>query len=331
MKQLGILQRATCMLGVSLLPAGSVAAAEPEHVHHHANMAPVNVGRDPTDLPPALPRRPAQEVNVELEASEVTGFLATGASYHYWTFGGKVPGPFLRVRVGDTVNVTLKNNGENQETHSVDFHAAQAPHGGGMATAAETGGSGTFSFKAMRAGLFVYHCATPVAAEHIANGMAGLILVEPEQALPPVDHEYYFLQGEIYTEQPYGSEGLLAYSRTKLLAEQPEYYVLNGLTGKLADKAPLRIKAGETVRIFFGNGGPNRSSALHVIGGIFDEVYQAGSLENAPLKAVQTINVPPGSATIATLRFAVPGKYVLVDHALARVERGLFRTFVVAE
>lgn len=328
MKKIGLKKAVAYMLGCCLLLADAVVAAEPNHAHDHANMLPVDIGRDASDLPPPLQRRTAQEVDVVLEAREVTGYLAVGTTYHYWTLGGKVPGPFLRVRVGDTVNVTLKNHGENQETHSVDFHAAQAPHGGGMATAAETGGSGKFSFKAMRAGLFVYHCATPVAAEHIANGMVGLILVEPEQGLPRVDHEYYFMQGEIYTDQPYGSEGLLAFSRIKLLAEQPEYYVLNGLTGKLADKAPLRMKAGETVRIFFGNGGPNRSSALHVIGGIFDEVYQAGSLENTPQKAVQTFNVPPGSAAIATLRFEMPGKYILVDHALARVERGLFRTFV---
>ena len=134
-----------------------------------------------------------------------------------------------------------------------------------------------------------------MAAQHIANGMFGMILVEPEGGLPKVDHEYYVMQGEIYTEQKLGAKGELTQSYDKLLDEKPEYVVLNGAVGALTKDKPMHAKVGETVRIFFGNGGPNLTSSFHMIGEIFDHVYTEGSLSSPPLRDVQTTSVPPAA------------------------------------
>lgn len=289
----------------------------------------VSIVRSPTDLPPPIAKRGPQRVHVDLETVEVTGQLDDGTTYRYWTFNRKVPGPFVRVRVGDTVQVTLKNHDESMVQHNVDFHAVTGPGGGGMATEAMPGETKGFVFKAINPGLYVYHCATPMVAQHIANGMYGMILVEPAGGLPKVDHEFYVMQGEIYTEKAFGSSGLLADSYQKLLDETPEYYVFNGAAGALSDHKPLHAKVGETVRIYFGVGGPNKTSSFHVIGEVFDRVYSMASVTAAPLTDVQTITVPPGGASIVDLKLEVPGKYMLVDHALSRVARGLAGTMIV--
>jgi nitrite reductase (NO-forming) len=279
--------------------------------------------RDPADLPPPVGKRGPQRVKVDLETIEVTGKLADGATYKYWTFNQKVPGPFVRVRVGDTVEVRLKNHGDSAMMHNVDFHAVTAPGGGAKATEAAPGESRGFEFTAINPGLYVYHCAVPMAAQHIANGMYGLILVEPEGGLPKVDHEFYVMQGEIYTEQKLGAKGELTESYDKLMAERPEYFVFNGAVGALSKEKPLKAKVGETVRIFFGVGGPNYTSSFHVIGEVFDRAYAFGSLTSPPTRDVQTISVPPGGAAVVEFKLQVPGKFMLVDHALSRVERGL--------
>jgi nitrite reductase (NO-forming) len=212
--------------------------------------------------------------------------------------------------------------------HNVDFHAVTGPGGGAGATLAAPGESKGFTFKALAPGLYVYHCATPMVAQHIANGMYGMILVEPEEGLPQVDREFYVMQGEIYTEEAHGSEGALTESLDKLLAEQPEYYVFNGASDALVRK-PLHAKVGETVRVFFGVGGPNKTSSFHVIGEIFDKAYPLASITSAPMTDVQTITVPPGGAAVTEFKVDVPGRFVLVDHALSRMERGLKGLLVV--
>ena len=302
------------------------ARGEVPHAHTMAKIVktndPISIVRNPTDLPPPIGQRGPQRVKVELETVEVTGHLADGATYRYWTFNQKVPGPFVRVRVGDTVEVRLKNHDDSVVMHNVDFHAVTGPGGGAKATDAPPGDSRSFEFTAINPGLYVYHCAVPMAAQHIANGMYGMILVEPEGGLPKVDHEFYVMQGEIYTEQKIGTQGLLSESYDKLMAERPEFFVFNGAAAALA-KAPMKAKVGETVRIYFGVGGPNYTSSFHVIGEIFDRVYSMGSLTSRPVTDVQTVTVPPGGATVVEFKLEVPGKYMLVDHALTRVERGL--------
>lgn len=298
--------------------AATVATAGP------ADPNAVDIVRDPTDLPGPIGKRGPEKVVVNLETIEVSGQLADGTTYRYWTFNGKVPGPFLRVRVGDTVEVHLKNSADSTMTHSVDFHAVTGPGGGAVATQTQPGGETMFTFKALNPGLYVYHCATPMVAHHIANGMYGLILVEPEGGLPPVDREFYVMQGELYTAQPFGTSGNLTDDTTKLLAENPEYFVFNGASMALTtDAHAMHAKTGETVRIFFGVGGPNFTSSFHVIGEIFDRVFDQASLTSNPLTNVQTTLVPPGGATMVEFKLEVPGRYILVDHALSRLQRGL--------
>lgn len=326
--------------GVAMLAlsgAANAAGLDEQHVHGAAT-APAAAGaaaavtgdvvRDATDLPPPIARRNPETVRVNLETTEVTGKLDDGTTYHYWTFNGKVPGPFVRVRVGDTVEVTLKNAADSVMMHNVDFHAVTGPGGGAVATMAAPGESKGFTFKALNPGLYVYHCATPMVAQHIANGMYGMILVEPAEGLPKVDHEFYVMQGEIYTDEAHGTKGELNESIDKLLAETPEYYVFNGAANALANR-PLKAKTGETVRIFFGVGGPNKTSSFHVIGEIFDRAWPLASITSAPMTDVQTITVPPGGAAMTEFKVEVPGKFVLVDHALSRMERGLKGLLVV--
>lgn len=289
-----------------------------------ADASAVDIVREPTDIPAPVGNRGPETQRIDLETIELAGQLADGTTFKYWTFNGKVPGPFIRVRVGDTVEVHLKNLPDSLMAHSVDFHAVTGPGGGAVATQTQPGGETMFTFKALNPGLFVYHCATPMVAQHIANGMYGLILVEPEGGLPPVDREFYVMQGEVYTAQPFGTTGQLTEDTVKLLNENPEYFVFNGASMALASDAhALRANVGDTVRIFFGVGGPNFTSSFHVIGEIFDRVYNQASLTSPPLTDVQTTLVPPGGATMVEFKLEVPGRYLLVDHALSRLQRGL--------
>ncbi len=288
-----------------------------------------DISRLPTDLPPPIGKRDPKTVRVDLLTVEMEGRLAEGTTFGYWTFNGKVPGPFVRVRVGDTVEVHLKNAADSNMIHSVDFHAATGPGGGAAALQVDPGKEKSMSFKALKPGLYVYHCATPMVAEHIANGMYGMILVEPEDGLPPVDHEFYLMQGEIYTDAAYGQHGSQEFSVEKLLAEKPEYFVFNGSVGALTKLHPLHAKVGETVRLYFGVGGPNFTSSFHVIGEIFDKVYNLGGTISPPLEGIQTVTVPPGGAVITEFKLDVPGGYTIVDHALSRAERGLAGMLVV--
>ena len=288
-----------------------------------------DIAQDPTNLPPPIKRTGAEKVRVDLETVELEARLDSNSTYTFWTFNGRVPGPFVRVRVGDHVEVHLKNNENSSMMHNVDFHAATGPGGGAGATTAAPGEEKTVTFKALNPGLFVYHCAVPPVAQHISNGMYGLILVEPEGGLAPVDHEFYVMQGEIYTEEPFGTAGLLTESYDKLINERPEYFVFNGHVASLTEHYPLRAKVGETVRLFFGVGGPNFTSSFHVIGEIFDRAYQLGSVTSPPVTDVQSISVPPGSANIVEFKLEVPGRFVLVDHALSRAERGLAGYLIV--
>lgn len=309
--------------------ASYVPASGPVIVNNPASKG-ADIVRDPTDLPAPIGVREPQTVRIDLEAVEIEGQLADGTTFKYWTFNNQVPGPFYRVRVGDTIEVHMKNLTNSTMPHSVDFHAVTGPGGGATMTQTAPGQETVFTAKALNPGLYVYHCATPMVAQHIANGMYGLILVEPEEGLPPVDREFYVMQGEIYTNEAFGSTGLLTESTEALLDEDPEYLVFNGAVGGLTEQKPLKANVGETVRIFFGVGGPNFTSSFHVIGEIFDRVYDQASLTSAPLTNVQTTLVPPGGATMVEFALEVPGRYILVDHALARLQHGL-AGFLIAE
>jgi len=281
------------------------------------------IARSPTDLPPPITRNVPATVNIYLEAKEVVAEIETGTTFTYWTFNGKVPGPFFRVRVGDTVIVHFKNNETSTMMHSVDFHAVTGPGGGMAATESMPGEENSFSFKALVPGVFVYHCASAHIPSHISMGMYGLILVEPEGGLPAVDHEFYVMQGDIYTRWPAGTRGHQEFDATKLLDENPTYVVFNGRFAALTGTHTLNATVNDTVRIYFGVGGPNLISSFHVIGEIFDYVYNLGDLQSAPLQGVQTVMVPPGGAVVVDFGVQVPGNYLLVDHSLVRtIDKG---------
>jgi copper-containing nitrite reductase len=280
--------------------------------------------RNPSDLPSPIGERAPAVVKVTLTTKELVGVLdpASGTTYRYWTFDGKVPGPFIRVRQGDTVEVTLVNPKDSTMVHSVDFHAAIGPGGGAAFTQVPPGQSKTFSFQAGTPGLFLYHCGSPMIAQHIANGMYGMILVEPIGGLAHVDHEYYLMQGEIYTTAPKGKAGLQQFSAENLMAENAQYYVFNGAVDSLTKEYPLQAKEGETVRIYFGNAGPNSTASEHMVGEIFTRYFQLGSLTSPPLAGIQTAMVPPGGAAIFELSSNMPGEFALMDHAISRMEKG---------
>lgn len=296
-------------------PSGGSAApaAEPR-------TAPV-IARDPADVGSPIGDRGPTTVSVELETMEVEGQLADGTAYTYWTFGGTVPGPMVRVREGDTVELTLSNSAESANIHSIDLHAVNGPGGGAVATQVPPGDSRSFSFTPLNPGVYVYHCATPHIPSHIANGMYGLVVVEPEGGLPPVDRELYVMQGEIYTAEDRGAAGLVTYDGDKMIAEDPTYVVFNGGVAALTGDAAMTANVGERVRLFVGNGGPNLTSSFHVIGEVFDSVaVEGGSLIN---RDVQTTLIPAGGATWVEFTIDQPGDYLLVDHAITRsIDKG---------
>jgi nitrite reductase (NO-forming) len=312
----------------------ALTAQEITHSEHQAKTQTkiVDIVRDPADVPPVVGERRPAVVRVTLIAEEVVGTLdpSAGTTYRYWTFNGKVPGPMIRARQGDTVEVTLRNDASSHMAHSVDFHAALGPGGGAAFTQAVPGQSKTFTFQATAPGLFVYHCGTPMIAEHIANGMYGLILVEPEGGLATVDREYYVMQGEIYTTAAKGKAGMQLFSDAKLMEESPEYFVFNGAVDALTKTHPMQAKVGETVRVLFGDAGPNNTSSLHVVGEIFTRDYLLGSLTSPPLTSIQTASVPPGAAAILEFKASIPGQFPMMDHAMARMAKGLMATFEIS-
>ncbi|WP_066220425.1 copper-containing nitrite reductase [Formosa haliotis] len=270
----------------------------------------------PPHVPTPVGRRQAKKLIVDMEILEEEGEMTNGVSYVYWTFGGTVPGSFIRTRVGDEVEFHLKNHPDNKLPHNIDLHAVNGPGGGAESSFVAPGHEKVFSFKVLNPGLYVYHCATAPVGMHIANGMYGLILVEPEGGLPPVDKEYYIMQGDFYTKGAHGDRGLQPFDMQKAIDEKPDYVVFNGKVGALTGDDAITANVGETVRLFVGNGGPNLVSSFHVIGEIFDKVHvEGGELIN---DNVQTTLIPAGGASIVEFKVEVPGTFIMVDHSIFR-------------
>lgn len=270
----------------------------------------------PPFVPTPVGKRMAKKLIVDLEIQEREGEMTSGVKYVYWTFGGTVPGSFIRTRVGDEVEFHLKNHPDNKLPHNIDLHAVNGPGGGAESSFVAPGHEKVFSFKVLNPGLYVYHCATAPVGMHIANGMYGLILVEPEGGLEPVDKEYYIMQGDFYTEGKYGERGLQAFDMQKAIDEKADYVVFNGHVGAMTGDNALTAKVGEKIRLFVGNGGPGLVSSFHVIGEIFDRVHvEGGDLIN---ENVQTTLIPAGGAAIVEFRVDVPGTFILVDHSIFR-------------
>ncbi len=270
----------------------------------------------PPNVPPPTGRDYPARVIVNLEITEVDLEISEGVTYNFWTFGGTVPGNFIRVRQGDTVEINLKNDAGSKMPHNIDLHGVTGPGGGASSSFTIPGESSRFSFKALNQGLYVYHCATAPVGMHVANGMYGLILVEPPEGLPPVDKEYYVMQGDFYTVGKYREKGHQLFDMQKAIDENPTYVLFNGAESSLVGDTAITATVGEDVRLFVGNGGPNLVSSFHVIGEIFDRVqYEGGTnvQEN-----VQTTLIPSGGAAITEFKVQVPGSYILVDHSIFR-------------
>lgn len=285
-----------------------------------------DIGRDPNDVPPPTGRTAPAEVEIRVTAKEVIAEAADGVVFNYWTYDGQVPGPMWRARVGDTVVLTLTNDPSSLHPHNIDLHAVNGPGGGAAVTTVRPGETKSFRWKALNPGLYEYHCAQPNVSTHNAHGQYGLILVEPEGGLPPVDKEFYVMQGELYTEGPLGRKGLVAFDPHALLEGLPNYVTFNGRV----EKAPrMKAEVGDRVRMYVGNGGVNLVSSFHVIGEIFDVVHPEGAIGSEPHRDVQTTVVPAGGATIVEFTLDAPGKYMLVDHALARMNKGAWAVLEV--
>ena len=268
------------------------------------------------EVPPPVNRDHAALVKVKMETIEKTMKMADGVDYTYWTFNGDVPGQMIRVREGDTVEVEFSNNPNSTVPHNVDFHASTGTGGGAAATFTAPGRTSTFRWKALQAGLYIYHCAVAPVGMHIGNGMYGLVLVEPKEGLPKVDKEFYIVQGDFYTKGKYGEPGLQPFDMDKAIREDADYVVFNGHVGAIAGDNALKAKVGETVRMYVGNGGPNLVSSFHVIGEIFDKVYvEGGKLIN---ENVQSTLIPAGGAAIIEFKVDIPGSFTIVDHSLFR-------------
>ncbi len=279
------------------------------------------------NVPAPLMRSGNKTVVLHFEAKEYIGDIADGVKYHFWSFNGTVPGPMARIRVGDRVEFHLTNPKSNTQPHNIDIHAVNGPGGGAAVSTVSPGESKVFTFKAQAPGLFIYHCAAGSFVDHIANGMYGLILVEPEGGLAKVDREFYVMESEFFTGEP--ENGVAAFDISKGLDEHPTYVVFNGREGGLMGANVLKAKVGETVRIYFGNIGPNGISSFHIIGEIFDKVYVGGGIGGTVNTGIQTTLVPSAGATIVEFKVEVPGAYTLVDHSIFRVAKGAIGQLVV--
>lgn len=286
------------------------------------------IAADPTDIPAPIDYNESRHHDIHLVTKEYTVELAENETYDYMTFAregedGQVPGPMIRVRRGDTVELTLENQLDAEHQHNIDFHAVYGPGGGAANTTVAPGEQETIEFTAEYPGAFIYHCAVPELDHHIAAGMYGSIVIEPTDGLPDVDEELYFGQNELYTTNDINETGHHGFDLQGMLDEEPTYVAINGepfaITGDRY--GPVTVEQGDRVRLFFANGGPNQVSSWHTIGNVFETLYRDGDLVSAPDRYVETAPVGPGTTSVAEIDTPVPGTIKLVDHALSRAIR----------
>jgi nitrite reductase (NO-forming) len=306
-------------------PASNDAAATQAPTSVPANMshgeAAIGTAIDSAPIDPAPPPRSLTHlVHVRFEIKNALIQVAKGVQYQAWSFQSRVPGPFVRVTQGDTVDFTLVNRGTMP--HSMDFHAAQiAPSK--YYVNVNPNDSIQYRFVADVPGVFMYHCGTAPVAAHIANGMYGALIVDPRIARSPAK-ELVLVQSEFYmTPDSGGRPRSLAWDR--LLSLAPDYVVFNGRASQYAEH-PIGVKVNELLRLYVVNAGPNRFSSFHVVGGIFERVFVDGSQES-PLSGVQTVAVPVGGGSIFEIRLKQPGKYPFVTHAFADATKGAVGVF----
>lgn len=323
-------------VGTGMLATGSLGNGTDEvrrQMEEAEERASESVAADPTDIPEPIDRFESKTHDIELVCEEVTAEIEPGVTFNHMTFGGQVPGPMIRVREGDTVNLTLRNPERNNKPHNVDFHACYGTGGGAEATNVAPGEEASVKFKAMYPGAFIYHCAVATLDYHISSGMYGMIVVEPREGLPEVDHEFYFGQNEVYTQMDAGAEGHHSFDFQAMEAEEPTYVLLNGekYAYTADNRGPLEVETGDTARVFLVTGGPNLTSNFHPIGNVWTKSWAEGAIESEPERNVQTKPVAPGSCFIGEMEFPVPETVKLVDHALSRVAHKGMMAEIVAE
>jgi nitrite reductase (NO-forming) len=303
--------------------AGEAASAEDDH----GGPAPVpDVAADPEAPAPvtydaSAPAPLEGDVHdIELVMTETLMTVAPGFVQQVWTFGGSVPGPVIRVKVGDTIRVHLVNPPENALSHSIDFHASQVAWNDEMRSIAP-GEELVYEWTADYAGVWMYHCGTAPALHHIANGMYGMVIVEPAEGLPAVDAEFALVQSEWYLG-PQGEPSSL--EKAMAAAPAPDHVVFNGVASQYVD-APLTVETGERVRIFVLNAGPSVDSSFHIVGTIFDTVVKEGvrlARGNAGSWGSQAVDLAPAQGAIVEFTTAEDGLYPVVTHAFNFVGRG---------
>lgn len=286
-----------------------------------------DIGANPLSVP-EKPQTPDSDgiVRISLTAQEVISEVSPGIYFNYWTYNKQVPGPMLRIREGDTVELTLTNDPSSLHDHNIDLHAVTGPGGGAVLTHVAPGETKTFKWKALAPGLYIYHCAMPNVSTHNSHGQYGMILVDPKEGFAKVDKEFYVMQGELYTLGQLGKKGLVPFDSDALLSGHPNYVTFNG---RIETTPRMQAKVGDKIRMYVGNGGVNLISSFHIIGEIFDTVYPNASIGGALEHNTQATAVLPGGASIIEFTVDVPGKYLLVDHALARMNKGAWAVLEV--
>jgi nitrite reductase (NO-forming) len=262
----------------------------------------------------------AESRTFTLSVQEKNVDIGSGMTYGAWTYNGTVPGPVLHVKQGDDVTIHLIN--DTKIAHGIDMHAAAlAPSKHFMPIPGKT--ELKYAFRAEDAGVFMYHCSAPPIVTHIANGMYGMMIVEPRGGWGEKAQEVDIVQGEFYGDPD--DKGFVAGNSQRMMDERPDLVVFNGAVEKYVEH-PIDIKVGELVRVFFVNAGPNRTSTFHLIGSMFSKVYRSGNPAN-PMYALQSFEVGPGDGAMFEFRVHEAGNYPFVDHAIARAYKGAIGVF----
>jgi nitrite reductase (NO-forming) len=298
----------------SAAPAGSTTAAPVADPN-----APPYELRDP--VAPALEAGTVHDVDFPIIEKDIT--VAEGFVVHAWTFGGTVPGPTLRARVGDTINVHLTNQG--QMSHSIDFHASETAMNHQMIEI-KPGETFTYTYKANYAGVWMYHCGTAPALHHIANGMFGMVIIEPREGLPKVDQEFAFVQSEWYLG---AQKEPASYEKANQTNPAPDFVVFNGIANQYKDN-PIKVATGKTVRVFVLDAGPSTDSSFHVVGTIFNQVIKEGvwlKKGNDGNWGSQAVDLAPAQAAIIEFIPTEDGMYPFVTHAFNFVTHGAIGIF----
>lgn len=310
---------------------GEAKAADAAAESHGGPAAVADVLPDPKAPAPAVYNPKAPKIlsgtvhDIDLVIQEKKMTVAKGFVQDVWTFGGTVPGPVIRVKVGDTVRIHLKNPKESRLPHSVDFHSSLVAWNGAM-TSINPGEEKLYEWKAEFAGVWMYHCGTAPALHHIANGMYGMVIVEPKEGLPPVDQEFTLVQSEWYL----GPQGEPA-SLTKAAqgAPSPDFVMFNGVASQYADN-PIQIDTNKRVRVFVLNAGPSMDSSFHIVGTIFDTVIKEGvslAPDNKGHWGSQAVDLSPAQGAIVEFAMVEDGLYPIVTHAFNFVGRGALGLF----